>query len=247
MHKSGLLLACFVASSYGRAVQVTGDKAPNSLQVLAALLQSFELPLSNGRSNQRAHPASKDTALNAPGVGRRTLLGAGVAAAGASLLSSQPAYALFDRELPKGEWANVIFPKGLAPKGRPAYFDGWTPMESEPKLTYKVFAEGTGPKVQKGQNITMYFAGYRMDGGSFMFSYDKVNGRPLTIPAGEGRVVKGIDAALLDMRKGEKRATYIPPELGYGERGLSPMVPPSEPFVFFIELWDLDEKFKGNS
>jgi peptidylprolyl isomerase len=53
---------------------------------------------------------------------------------------------------------------------------------------------------------------------------------------GTGRMIRGFDEAVQDMRKGEKRTIILPPELGYGDQGAQGVIPPNAYLVFEIEL-----------
>jgi len=89
-------------------------------------------------------------------------------------------------------------------------------------------------KTQDGDNLEMHYRGtLAADGKQFDASYDR--GTPFKFQLGKGRVIKGWDQGLLNMCIGEKRTLTIPPELGYGERGMGP-IPGGSTLVFETEL-----------
>ncbi|BCS28376.1 peptidylprolyl isomerase family protein FPR2 [Aspergillus puulaauensis] len=93
-------------------------------------------------------------------------------------------------------------------------------------------------KTVKGDNVKMHYRGkLASDGSEFDASYNR--GTPLGFKLGSGRVIKGWDQGLLDMCVGEKRQLTIPPEYGYGERGIGP-IPPSSTLIFDTELVEIE-------
>ncbi|MCI5148195.1 MAG: peptidylprolyl isomerase [Candidatus Electrothrix sp. MAN1_4] len=104
-------------------------------------------------------------------------------------------------------------------------------------LYWVVNQEGTGDKPTQGTMISVHYTGRLLSNNQkFDSSYDR--GEPLQFAVGEGRVIKGWDQALSNMRKGEKRTLIIPPELAYGSRGAGRVIPPDAWLVFDVELVD---------
>ncbi|KAI1383979.1 uncharacterized protein F4822DRAFT_57570 [Hypoxylon trugodes] len=89
-------------------------------------------------------------------------------------------------------------------------------------------------KTQKGDNIQVHYRGtLAANGNKFDASYDR--GTPFGFKLGGGQVIKGWDQGLLDMCIGEKRTLTVPPEFGYGNRGIGP-IPAGSTLIFETEL-----------
>ena len=101
-------------------------------------------------------------------------------------------------------------------------------------LRYKVLTPGTGDQPQKGETVTAEYIGRLPDGTVF----DSSASHPAAFQfvVGTGQVIKGWDEAFLSMKKGEKRLLIVPPELGYGEKGAGPTIPPNSWLVFEVQL-----------
>ena len=92
-------------------------------------------------------------------------------------------------------------------------------------LQYLDIKEGTGATPEPGQTVQVHYNGWLDDFGDAGRKFDSSldRGRPLSFAVGTGRVIKGWDEALLTMKVGGKRRVIIPPELGYGSKGIGPI------------------------
>ena len=92
-------------------------------------------------------------------------------------------------------------------------------------LQYLDLKEGTGATPEPGQTVQVHYNGWLDDFGDAGRKFDSSldRGRPLSFAVGTGRVIKGWDEALLTMKVGGKRRVIIPPELGYGSKGIGPI------------------------
>ena len=109
-------------------------------------------------------------------------------------------------------------------------------QETSTGLKYTVVQTGEGEKAGKGKKVQVHYTGYLTNGNVFDSSVQR--NQPFEFMTGIGQVIRGWDEALSDMKKGEKRTLTIPPDLGYGERGHPPVIPPNSTLVFDVELLD---------
>lgn len=118
----------------------------------------------------------------------------------------------------------------------PSSVAGLQEQTSASGLRWYVLRPGAGASPMAGQTVAVHYTGWLQDGTKFDSSVDR--GKLLTFPVGVGKVVKGWDEAVLDMKVGEKRQIIVPPALGYGERSAG-IIPPGATLIFDVELVEL--------
>ena len=108
---------------------------------------------------------------------------------------------------------------------------------SKTGLYWVVDKEGEGDTPKAGTMISAHYTG-RLLSNNQKFDSSVDRGEPLKFEVGVGRVIKGWDQALANMKRGEKRTLIIPPKLGYGAQGAGGVIPPNAWLVFDVELVD---------
>lgn len=117
---------------------------------------------------------------------------------------------------------------------RPWDVKGKDTLTTESGLKYIVLNEGTGEHPQKGDMVKVHYSGFLEDGKMFDSSVER--GTPFAFPLGKGYVIKGWDEGIALLKKGGKAKLIIPYQLGYGENGNPPVIPPSATLIFDVEL-----------
>lgn len=109
--------------------------------------------------------------------------------------------------------------------------------ETESGLRYFILKEGSGDKPKVGNEVSVHYTGYLLDGTKFDSSLDR--GEPIKFPLGMGRVIPGWDEGISLINKGGKAKFIIPPHLAYGERGAGGVIPPNATLIFEVELVEI--------
>ena len=106
---------------------------------------------------------------------------------------------------------------------------------TSPLRRYLDLVVGDGAEAVAGQTVTVHYAGWILDGEKFDASVDR--GETFSFPLGAGQVIPGWDEGVAGMRVGGHRRLVIPPELGYGDGGYPPVIPPEATLVFDVQLF----------
>ncbi|MBU6428490.1 MAG: FKBP-type peptidyl-prolyl cis-trans isomerase [Cyanobacteria bacterium REEB65] len=102
-------------------------------------------------------------------------------------------------------------------------------------LKYDDLKIGKGASPKSGQQVTVQYTGWLMNGTKFDSSRDRH--QPFTFTIGEGQVIKGWDEGVSGMKVGGRRILVIPPTLGYGSTGTpGGPIPPNATLKFDVEL-----------
>jgi FKBP-type peptidyl-prolyl cis-trans isomerase len=89
--------------------------------------------------------------------------------------------------------------------------------------------------------VIVHYTGWLFDasrpgGKGFQFDDSRGRGQPFTFQLGAGQVISGWDQGIAGMKVGGVRELVIPPNLAYGGRGMSGVIPPNAALIFDVEL-----------
>jgi len=112
------------------------------------------------------------------------------------------------------------------------------PVTTASGLKYWDTKVGTGTTATAGHKVVVHYTGWLTNGKKFDSSVDRKE--PFTFQLGAGQVIKGWDEGVAGMKVGGKRRLEIPPDLGYGSRGVGGgLIPPNSTLLFDVELLDV--------
>eukprot|EP01104_Vermistella_antarctica_P021405 TRINITY_DN965_c2_g1_i1.p1 TRINITY_DN965_c2_g1~~TRINITY_DN965_c2_g1_i1.p1 ORF type:complete len:464 (+),score=129.66 TRINITY_DN965_c2_g1_i1:82-1392(+) len=105
----------------------------------------------------------------------------------------------------------------------------------------RVIKAGVGYERPPGEcNVNVHYVGtLEKDGSQFDSSRDR--GEPFSFKLGTGQVIKGWDAGVATMHKGEISMFTIRSDYGYGDAGHAPKIPGKATLCFEVELLDWED------
>ncbi|XP_026125499.1 FK506-binding protein 15 isoform X2 [Carassius auratus] len=97
---------------------------------------------------------------------------------------------------------------------------------------------GEGQAVENGDSLEVAYSGWLLQNHTIgqMFDSNLNKDKLLRLKLGAGKVIKGWEEGMLNMRKGGKRLMVIPPSLAYGSQGIANRVPPDSTLIFEAEI-----------
>lgn len=110
-------------------------------------------------------------------------------------------------------------------------FGDYTIMENG--IRYKILKEAAGNKIGKGKAVKVKYKGYLLDGTVFD---DSDFHEPISFMTNSGRMIKGFDMMVQDMKLNEKRSIVLPPDFAYGSSGAGGVIPPNAYICFDLEV-----------
>ena len=100
-------------------------------------------------------------------------------------------------------------------------------------MRYVEIAPGTGSAAEPGQEYTVHYTGWLLDGTKFDSSVDRKE--PFKFVQGRRLVIAGWEAGFEGLRVGGKRRIFVPYQMAYGEKGRG-AIPAKAELIFDVEL-----------
>eukprot|EP01123_Difflugia_compressa_P013913 TRINITY_DN675_c0_g1_i3.p1 TRINITY_DN675_c0_g1~~TRINITY_DN675_c0_g1_i3.p1 ORF type:complete len:195 (+),score=38.50 TRINITY_DN675_c0_g1_i3:79-663(+) len=113
--------------------------------------------------------------------------------------------------------------------------------KAEPTITIEEITkpDDCPQQAQDGDTVYIHYTGSLASSGK-VFDTSKERGEPMAVQLGTGRTIPGFEQGLRGMCVGQSRKVTIPPELAYGDKGVSPLIPPRSTLVFELECMHID-------
>ncbi len=107
-------------------------------------------------------------------------------------------------------------------------------VSTESGLHYIIHKEGNGAQPEQGDTVTVNYTSKLLSG----VIYNQSDGATEFVVG--SLIPRGLDEGLTMMKKGGVGTFILPSELGYGNKGMSNVVPPQAVLIFDVELLEVN-------
>lgn len=101
-------------------------------------------------------------------------------------------------------------------------------------IKYQLIDNGNDHKPLDGSYVEIHYTCFDQNGNIFDSSVKR--GKTASFNVGDGTVIPAWDLMVRTIGEGGKLTMHVPWKLGYGKKGLSPIIPPKKNLFFNIEL-----------
>uniref|UniRef100_A0A8D0HIE5 peptidylprolyl isomerase n=1 Tax=Sphenodon punctatus TaxID=8508 RepID=A0A8D0HIE5_SPHPU len=110
-----------------------------------------------------------------------------------------------------------------------------SPLDS---VLYQDLILGEGQGVEVGDSLEVAYTGwlFQNNGLGQMFDSNVNKDKLLRLKLGSGKIIKGWEEGMMEMKKGGRRLLIIPPAFAYGSQGVANRVPPDSALAFEVEV-----------
>lgn len=114
----------------------------------------------------------------------------------------------------------------------PSKFGSYEKYKNEQNTLFGDIQKGDGLEAVVGKKVAVSYKGWLTSGE--LFDQSK-GGSPFIFTIGEHRVIPGWEQGIVGMKVGGTRLLIVPPAVGYGAEGKSP-IPPNAVLIFEVSL-----------
>ena len=107
------------------------------------------------------------------------------------------------------------------------------PVTAESGLTYRDITCGDGAEATRGDSVEVK---YTLSVDDDVVDTSAEHGGSYKFRIGAAQALRGLEDGVVGMKEGGVRELVVPPELGYGNDGYPPDIPPNAELTFEVEL-----------
>ena len=112
----------------------------------------------------------------------------------------------------------------------------WKMKTTGTGLRYEVYKQGNGPAVKEGDHVVLNYRTFLIN-GNLIYTSDVLG--PKVFEVGHGGVERGLEEAILFLRKGDKAHVILPSHLAFGLNGDGNKIPKRAIVIYDVELIDI--------